>query len=63
MTICQAYNLVHRKGITPWMAWGIMKWNNEYIIVETQFIKKHKDAELVLIRKGACFPGKPLYPR
>lgn len=60
MTLCQAYNIINNKGITPWMAYAISKWNNEYCIYETLEIKKHLDLNIIYIRKGECFPGNPI---
>lgn len=60
MTLCEAYKFVNSKGITPWMAYGILKWNDGYCIFHTQEIKRFPDLDYVYIRKGEAFPKKPI---
>ena len=62
MLLCEAYIKVNNKGITPWMAWGIKKYNDGYSIVDTQFIKKFKE-ECIYIKSGQLFPGEPVFSR
>lgn len=43
------------------MAWGIIEWNDEYAICDTQHIKRFPNGNYIYIRKGECFPREPLY--
>ena len=60
MTLCQAYNTIQSKGMTPWMAYAILKWNDEFCIFSTQQIKKFPKLCYLYIRKGERFPGNPI---
>jgi hypothetical protein len=61
MTLQEAQNILKNKNITPWMAWGIIKWNNEFAIVDTQFIKRFPNKDYTQIRKGQEFPKEPIF--
>ena len=61
MTLCKAYKTINKKGITPWMCYGILKWNKEYIIIETMYIKKYPNKKYIYTRKGEGFPNTPNY--
>lgn len=44
------------------MAWGIIEWNNEYAICDTQYIKRFPNKNYIYVKRGECFPKEPLYP-
>lgn len=62
MTLCEAIKIVDSKGITPWMAWGVLKWNGDYVICDTSYMKRFPDLPYVYVRKGEAFPNPPLFP-
>jgi hypothetical protein len=63
MTLEVAKKTIESRGITAWMAWGILRENNEFVIVPTSFIKKFPNKDYLYIRKGSEFPKEPLYER
>lgn len=60
MTLCQAYNNINNRGITPWMAYAIIKWNAEFIIYNSDQLRRFPDLDYVYIRKGEGFPNSPV---
>jgi len=63
MTLCEAYNRVNSKGMTPWIAYGIIKWNDGYCILGSEYIKRFPDLKYLYIRKGEAFPNSPVFIR
>lgn len=59
MTLCQAHKVIKDKGITPWMAWAILKGKDGYSICGTRQIKRFPDLDYIYIRKGDAFPNEP----
>jgi hypothetical protein len=45
------------------MAYGILKWNDGYIIFYTQQIKRFPDLDYIYIRKGEAFPKPPIFTK
>jgi len=56
MTLEEAIEIIDSKGINPWMAWGVIKWNDGYCIVTSDHMKRHPDLEIVYIKKGNEWP-------
>ena len=62
MTLEEAIEIIGRRGLTPWMAWGVLKWNDGCIICATDYIRDNPDLDYLYIKKGQCFPEKPILP-
>ena len=61
MNLCKAINVIKSRGLTPWMAYAIIKRNNDYIICDTAYIKRFPNLEYVYMKKGKEFPKNALF--
>lgn len=56
MTLEEAITIVNSKPINPWMAYGVYKMNDGYVMASTSFIKRFPDIDYVYMCKGDLFP-------
>ncbi len=52
MKLEEAKKIIDDKEINEWMAYGIIKWNDGYCIVDGSEMKRHPDFDLIYLKKG-----------
>lgn len=60
MNLEEAIKFMNSRPITAWMAYGIIKWNEGYVIITGEQMVRHPKMEILKLRKGEAYPKSPV---